>query len=59
MADEFRYFLVVLFVWYVGLLACKNIVNLSKQDFEWILWLLNGNRPWRQLLYDVMCNFDS
>ena len=47
MGDEFRCFLVALFAWYVGPLACKTIVSLSRQDFEWMSWILNGNRPWR------------
>ena len=46
MGDEFRCFLVALFAWYVGPLACKGIVSLSKQNFEWMLWILNGNRQW-------------
>ena len=54
MGDEFRCFLVALFAWYVGPLACKGIVSLSKQDFEWMSWILNGNRPWRQLLRVIL-----
>ena len=54
MGDEFRCFLVALFAWYVGPLACKGIVSLSKQDFEWMPWILNGNRPWRQLLRVIL-----
>ena len=46
MGDEFRCFLVALFAWYVGPLACQGIVSSSKQDFEWMPWILNGNRPW-------------
>ena len=33
MDDEFR---CVLFAWYVGPLACKGIISLSKQNSEWI-----------------------
>ena len=54
MGDEFRCFLVALFAWYVGPLACKGIVSLSKQDFEWMSWILHGNRPWRQLLRVIL-----
>ena len=54
MGDEFRCFLVALFAWYVGPLACKGIVSLSKQDFEWMSWILNGNRPWSQLLHVIL-----
>ena len=54
MGDEFRCFLVALFAWYVGPLACKGIVSLSKQDFEWMSWILNGNSPWRQLLRVIL-----
>ena len=54
MGDEFRCFLVALFAWYVGPLACKGIVSLSKQDFEWMSWILNGNRQWRQLLRVIL-----
>ena len=54
MGDEFRCFLVALFAWYVGPLACKGIVSLSKQDFEWMSWILNGSRPWRQLLRVIL-----
>ena len=43
MGDEFR---CALFAWYVGPLACKGIVSLSKQGSEWMPWILNGNRPW-------------
>ena len=54
MCDEFRCFLVALFAWYVGPLACKAILSLRKQDFEWMPWILNGNRPWRQLLRVIL-----
>ena len=54
MGDEFRCFLVALFAWFVGPLACKGIVSLSKQDFEWMSWILNGKRPWRQLLRVIL-----
>ena len=47
-------FFVVFFVWYVGPLACKGIVNLSKQNFKWMSWILNGNRSWRQLLRVIL-----
>jgi hypothetical protein len=54
MGDEFRCFFVTFFVWYVGPLACKGIVNLSKQNFKWMSWILNGNRLWRQLLRVIL-----
>ena len=51
MGDEFRCLHCLLDV---GPLACKGIVSLSKQDFEWMSWILNGNRPWRQLLRVIL-----
>jgi len=54
MGDEFRCFLAALFAWYVDPLVCKGIVSLSKQDFEWMSWILNGNRQWRQLLRVIL-----